>query len=98
MQGMNFVIGSLLIHLAPRNYQNIKESYGSNVSWSEIEEIVFYIFKFICENKNWREIYKEKTQKCIHLIDYLEKRVELKCPEIMKHLMENDVVISIIFV
>ncbi len=46
------------------------------------EEKVFWLFIYINYEKNWREIYRDKTPKTFELLKELNNRIKIKCSEI----------------
>lgn len=98
MQGMNFIVGAMLLHLSLDNYPDTLYSFGKETTWDSLEEDIFWLFVFINYGRNWREIYKEGTLKVLHLVRLLDQQLTTTNPEVMAHLSDNDIDIQTIAV
>jgi len=79
-QGMNYVVGKLLIILNPENFYSSDLEYFENYE-EEFEEKIFWIFLHIAETKNCRQLYKNNFPKMHEMITALSGRIKHKIPE-----------------
>lgn len=87
-QGMNYLVGKLLIILHPENYATSNLSYFQTYD-QDYEEKVFWIFVHIASIKNWRQIYRNNFPKMHGMISVLEDRLKLKVPGVYEALQNN---------
>jgi hypothetical protein len=67
LQGMNYIVAHLIIHLDPEKYQDLSKSFGQS-GLLKLEENIFWIFVYINFELNWREVYKKGMGKCLELL------------------------------
>lgn len=80
-QGMNYIVGKLLIILDPDNYRGSELDYFKTYE-QDYEEKVFWLFIHITYVKNWRQVFRSNFPKMHGLISTLDARLKAKAPEV----------------
>lgn len=96
-QGMNFIAAAIIYCLNPENdKKSINEGYC--VIDSEFESKVFWIFVHIMYEKQWREVFQDKTPKLMSMLDKFCEILKEKIPDLYQHFIINDVMFLIFFI
>ncbi|EGR28686.1 hypothetical protein IMG5_170380 [Ichthyophthirius multifiliis] len=85
VQGMNFIVASLLIHMNPENEKEIKDVYIINSSY---EENIFWMLVSIMQNKNLRILFVKNMEGIYGYIENLENILKCKVKEVYEHIKE----------
>ena len=76
LQGMNYIVANILIHLEVKQYKNVKKSFGKKPEQLDIEEKCFWLFVFMNWKKNYREMFKKDLVKLKELSKFLDFRIK----------------------
>lgn len=88
-QGMNFIVGQLLIILDPELYRNSSLEYFKTYE-QDYEEKVFWFFIHITYEKNWRQVFRKDFPKMKSLISALDARLKLRAPEVYNQMANSE--------
>lgn len=90
IQGMNFIVGNILLNTDQEIYEYPEMSIGKS-KIPIIEEICFWIFIYICFEKNQREVYKKGFVYVLQQVKFLEKRIVNELPEVWENMQKYEV-------
>jgi len=88
-QGMNYIVGKLLIILDPHNYKDSNSKYFDSYK-EDFEEKTFWFFIHIAFTKNCRQIYKSEFPKMNGMINVLDARIKSKAEDVYNLIHECD--------